>query len=307
MPNYTAYGLTIASDMALPALRPCDAATADITMAEGLIPEGAGGPVKFRNWEAGPDEILTVYYDVCRVWIHSGDTIIYERMEGVDDTQIVSVLLGTSLAAALMQRRMLPIHSCAVLTDKGVVMVMGPSGAGKSTTLGGLLEFGLPMLADDVTGIRLDDSGHPIAIPAFPAIRLWEDSLTSLGHTSDGLPQVRSDMAKYYLGAENFHDQPEPVRAMIYLNPSLDEDLHISEVKPELRVPTLSRFIFRKNFLDGMGARRFAFETVAGMVDRITMLEVRRPKSGMQPALLAKEALQFLAETEAKATQVDAS
>ena len=295
---YSAYGLAIRSDIDLPALAKIDETTPDITIAAGSIPAGAGGENKFRNWEAEPGRFLSTFFGVGRILVTGGDTIIYDRNEAADDTQVVSIVLGTALAAAMMQRKLLPIHSCSVLTDKGAVLVMGRSGAGKSTMLGGLLALGLPMLADDVTGLELDADGRPIAIPGFPAMRLWEDSLNNLGHQSDGLSQVRSDMRKYYLPVSSFHGQPEPIRAIVHLTASNEAGARFASIDSRERVESLSRFIFRKNFIDGMGMRRFAFERVAKTTSQVTMLRVTRPAKAIEPSVLAKQMLDQLALVE---------
>lgn len=288
MPTYSAYGLVIRSDIPLPALAEVDARGFDIDITAAAIPLNSGGENKFRNWEAEPNRFLSHFFNVGRILVTDGNAIAYDREGGVDDSQIISLLLGTGLAAAMMQRRMLPIHSCAVLTDKGVVMVMGRSGAGKSTMLGGLLELGLPMLADDVTGLDIGADGRPMAIAGFPAMRLWEDSLTKLGQKSDGLPKVRNDLNKYYLPVANFHPDPEPIRCIVHLTASNEAETRIEEIDPARRLEVLSRFIFRKNFIDGLGLRRFAFERVAHTVNNVRMLRVTRPAADVKPQQLAR-------------------
>lgn len=303
MPTYKAYGLTINSDITLPALEqlaaPDATSAADIVFEEGRVPVGAGGANKFRNWEAGPGRFMSHFFEVGRFLVTDGNSVLYHRETSADDTQIVSVLLGTCLGAALMQRRILPIHSCCVLTDKGAVLVMGRSGAGKSTTLGGLLELGLPMMADDVTGLTISDSGVPMAIPAFPSIRLWQDSLKTLGHTPQGLAKVRSDMEKFYLPSGTFHDRPEPIRGIAYISASNASELSCEGIAPAHKVESLSRFIFRKNFIDGMEMRRFAFQTVADAVNELPMVRIVRPAQAVPPRKIAETILRSLELIEA--------
>ncbi|MXO90815.1 hypothetical protein [Pontixanthobacter aquaemixtae] len=298
MPIYSAYGLAIRSDIDLPALTEIDADTIDIEIRGETIPEDAGGKTKFRNWEAESGRFLSHFHNVGRILVTGGDTILYDREAGADDTQIVSILLGTSLAAALMQRELVPIHSCSVMTDKGAVLVMGRSGAGKSTMLGGLLELGLPMIADDVTGLDIADDGTPIAIPGFPAMRLWQDSLERLGRSSEGLAQVRSDMAKYYLPVPAFHNHEEPIRAIIHITGSNKAAVEIEPIAPANKVEMLSRYIFRKSFIDGMGLRPLAFGRVAATVDKVTMLSITRPAHAVKPRNLAQQMLDEIGKAE---------
>ncbi|MDN3644826.1 hypothetical protein QWY75_01250 [Pontixanthobacter aestiaquae] len=296
---YSAYGLAIKSDIELPALAHIEPTEPDITIAAATIPADAGGKTKFRNWEAEPERFLSSFFGIGRFLITGGDTIHYDRDAGADDTQIISIILGTALAAAMMQRRILPIHSCSVMTDQGAVLVMGRSGAGKSTMLGGLLALDLPMLADDVTGLDFDNNGQPVAIPGFPAMRLWEDSLTKLGHSTDGLPQVRSDIRKYYVPVENFHTTRARIRAIVHLTVSNETNVRIEPLGDAERVECLSRFIFRKKFIDGMGMRRFAFEQVAKTVNQVPLLRVTRPAVAVEPKRLAQQMLDHIATAEA--------
>ena len=302
MPVYSAYGLAIRSDLELPALATIDSDAIDITISAGSIASDAGGSNKFRNWEAEPGRFLSHFFNVGRILVTGGDTILYERDDATDDSQIVSILLGTGLAAAMMQRKLLPIHACSVLTDRGAVLVMGRSGAGKSTTLGGLLKLGLPMLADDVTGLALDPEGRPIAVPGFPAMRLWQDSLDHLGESSEGLVHVRSDMQKYYLPIANFHAEPAPIRSIIHLTTSNETALKINPIDPMHSVEVLSRFIFRKNFIEGMNLRPFAFKQVTRTVDQAIMLRVTRPITPIAPRELAQMIIERLDTIEAVAT-----
>jgi len=46
------------------------------------------------------------------------------------------------------------------------------------------------MLADGVTEIVLDANGCPLALPAYPQIRLWTDSATALRKSIEGLERV---------------------------------------------------------------------------------------------------------------------
>nr|WP_161593755.1 hypothetical protein [Parerythrobacter lutipelagi] len=303
MPTYRIYGFILDSDIALPALPQVERSDADVTICAGDVPETAGLQTSFRNWEAEPGRFFAIFHETGRFLVTGGNTIRYHRFDTADDSQVVSVLLGTCMAALLMQRRIVPIHSCSVLTDKGAVLVMGMSGAGKSTMLGGLLSLGLPMMADDVTGLVLAGTGAPTAVPAFPATRLWKDSLDYLGHDSTDLPRVRSDMAKYYRSVPQFHDRPEPIRAITYLQASNRPDPQMGLLEPEKRVECVSRFIHRKNFIDGMQLRRWAFETVTKTVRHVPIFHLLRPSHRVEPSELAQMILHGIDQNETVATE----
>ena len=293
MPDYRAYGFSISSDLELPALQSAQTG-ADVTIRAGTVSaEGIGG-MQFRNWEAMPGAFRIHFPEAGRVAVNSGREIIYDRRAGADDSQIASVLLGTGLAVVMMQRRRLPLHSCAVATPDGALLVMGKSGAGKSTMLTGLLELGFPMIADDLTGIDIAEDGAAMAVPGFPAVRLWPDSLALAGTSVQGLASVRSDIAKFYLPVPRFCDSPVPIRAIAYLSAHNGEDVRIRQMPAPHRIEALSRFIFRKNFLKGLGLQRFAFDTVAATVRRAELFEIHRPTNAVSPRKMAQRLIAAL-------------
>ena len=301
MPRYRLYGFTLQSDIALLALPQIvggDPADADVEISAGPVPETVHMATSFRNWEAEPGCFLSTFHETGRFLVSDGRHIRYDRFDGADDSQVVSILLGTCMAALLMQRRILPVHSCSVRTERGAILVMGMSGAGKSTMLGGLLDLGLPMMADDVTGLIFDTDGRPTALPAFPATRLWADSLRRLGHDTEGLPRVRTDMAKYYRAIDYFHPDPVPIRAIVYLQPTNLEQAAFTELDPAKRVECLSRFVHRKNFLAGMELQRWAFQAAVETVRQVPMFHLMRPAHWVEPRELAEQVLGAIAQAE---------
>lgn len=298
MPNYKVYGVVVASDLPLPVLPLAEDGEPDVVIAAGPVPETEGLRTQFRNWEAEPARFIATFHETGRFLVSGGNCITYQRFDHADDSQVVSVLLGTCMAALLMQRRILPLHSCSVHTEGGAVLVMGVSGAGKSTTLGGLMALGLPMMADDVTGIVVREDGAPIAVPAFPATRLWQDSLEKLGHGTAGLPRVRTDLAKFYRSVEGFHPEAAPIRAIVYLKATNASGHMFQPIEPARRVECVSRFVHRKNFLDGMGLRRWGFESAVAIVREVPLYELARPSGWVEPVDLARALLDGIAAGE---------
>jgi hypothetical protein len=67
------------------------------------------------------------------------------------------------------------------------------------------------------------------------------------------------------------------------------------------QVATLSKFIFRKNFIDGMGLRKPAFERIAQMANQVRLFEVRRPPIAIPPSAVAQAMLDCLRESDCPA------
>lgn len=285
---YSHYGFNLRSDLALPHLIPSDpAAPVDAEVRLGPIAaDRLGEALHFRNWRAEPGEILFHAFGICRLLIAGGRSILVERAPGATDAALVSIILGTGISALLMQRGILPMHACSIASDTGAILVIGRSGAGKSTLLGGLMAAGCTMLADDVTGVTIGDAGAT-AIPAFPAMRLWTDSLSLLGKDADEKVQVREDIEKYYVGADRFRGDPMPVRAVVLLQGHNGAAITSRPVAMANRVEALARYVHRKNFLRGLGLQRWSFDAVVRLAQTVDMVAIGRPALGATPASMA--------------------
>ncbi len=289
MPHYRAYGIEFTSELELPLFPEGAGTEPGASISLGPVDDNPGeGGFRFRNWYATPDRLLFDARGIGRMLVAEGRSIRVDRAPGATENDIASIVLGTGVATLLMQRRMLPLHACAIATPAGAVLTIGRSGAGKSTLLAGFLDAGYAMLADDVTGLTFDADGTPVAHPCRPAIRLWDHSLALLGRTAEGLEPVREGLAKYLLPVERFHGDPMPIRAIVYLS---DRNVEAPTFKPLEhlhRVECLSRFIFRKNFLRGLHLQRFAFDAMVALARRVEMMAVSRPGGSVDPLLLAR-------------------
>lgn len=285
---YSHYGFNLRSDIVLPHLLPGNpAAPVDANVRLGPIAASRlDEGLHFRNWRAETGEILFHAFGICRLLIAGGRAVTVERAPGATDAALVSIILGTGMSALLMQRGILPMHACSIASDTGAILVIGRSGAGKSTLLGGLMAAGCTMLADDVTGVTIDAAGAT-AIPAFPAMRLWSDSLSLLGRDDDDKVQVREDIEKYYIGVDRFRADPMPVRAVVLLQGHNGAAITSRPVAMANRVEALARYVHRKNFLRGLGLQRWGFDAVVRLAQSVDMVAIGRPVLGATPASMA--------------------
>ena len=73
------------------------------------------------------------------------------------------------------------LHATSVLTSAGLCAFVGPSGAGKSTLAAAFQLAGYPVLSDDCLVVR-EENEQIVATPAYPGVRLWEDTIEALRH-----------------------------------------------------------------------------------------------------------------------------
>lgn len=303
MPDYSVYGLKIASDITLPPLAAAGdgPAPADVTIRHGKIGDPPAGGVAFRTWHALPARFHIVIGPGCRMDVTGGKTITIEGADAVPPERLVSMILGSGMAALLMQRGIVPLHACSIAIDGGALVVMGRSGAGWICLLATLLQQGYPMVSDDVLGLRLAETCRVMALPAFPAVRLWQDSLAMLGHSADGLARVQPGMAKHYLPIAATVAGPLPVRAIVQLTNTNAAEPELREVPPSNRTECLSRYIFRKRFMAGMQLRALGFSVATRLATSVPFLRLARPATGSTPRAVADLLLDRLAALKAEA------
>ena len=181
--DYRAYGLWVRSPIPLPFV-PAPVPPArepEVTVRVGATAKALPAPADERGlWEAAPGAFLMNVPGVVRCLVTGGRDILVEP-HGGSDHDVSIFLTGLMFSALLQQRGVITFHASAIETDSGAVLFAGRSGSGKSSLLAALVERGYPMLADDVAGVVLDAGGHPMALSAFPQMRLWADVLDKLG------------------------------------------------------------------------------------------------------------------------------
>ena len=110
------------------------------------------------------------------------------------------------------------LHATTVQTPLGVCAFIGPTGVGKSTLAASFLFAGYSVLSDDCLGLQ-EDSQRILAIPAYPGLRLWDDSLEAVcKHHHPSIPVAHyTSKRRPVLGNSpaSFPTAPQPV-ARIY-------------------------------------------------------------------------------------------
>ena len=216
----TAYGLHVRSPIALPfAPRPGRPAGApDVVVRFDPTPAALPAPARVRKkvgiqWEAASGAFLMNVDGAARYLVSDGRDILVELCGG-SDSEIVGSLTGQVFAALLQQRGVMTFHASAIETRAGAVLFAGHSGAGKSSLIAALIERGYTMLADDVTGVVLDPSGRPEARAAFPATRLWADTVHTLDWHGRTRGRVHETLEKYLVPVERFCTSPRVARRL---------------------------------------------------------------------------------------------
>jgi hypothetical protein len=132
---------------------------------------------------------------------------------------LATYFLGPVMGFILRRRHRTSLHSSAVEIRGCAVAFSGDAGAGKSTTAGAMALRGFPVLAEDVVALQ-EANGKFLAMPGYPRVCLWPDSVEKLLGRAEALPRLTEAWDKRYLPLDGkqgkFSAEPLPL-GLIYL------------------------------------------------------------------------------------------
>lgn len=202
--RYSAFALTIDSEIELPGLPPGDGET-DVVIRLGDV-----SPACRR---ATNEQVFAIRPGVAKFLVLLGKEIVIEPVPGGDPALLRITLLGRIMAYLLRQRGWLPLHASGVVIGTCGALFLGPSGAGKSTTAAAFHARGHLVIADDVGAVSV--AGRNCLVrPASSHIRLLEDARVVLQHM-ESEHRLHVDKYRFDIGGESLRT-PFPL-ARIYL------------------------------------------------------------------------------------------
>jgi hypothetical protein len=217
--SYAAFGLRIASQIALPELADAegDEAAPDLVIAMGPVARSLAGARHVEPPVQIDGETFLLDLPPARYLVENGRRITIDPAPGAAEGDIRVWLLGSVMGVVCHQRGLLPLHANAIQIGAAAAAFAGPSGAGKSTLAAWFQERGRSVLCDDVCVISFGADGEPMAWAGVPRIKLWRDALAALGRTPDGLDRVALHHEKYNLPIRHA-GSPRPLRlARLYV------------------------------------------------------------------------------------------
>ncbi len=225
---YAVYGLSVASEVALPELTPIAACSPDVSIEIGHVPEFLENTKKDYGWISyGNSSCLIKVEDIARYMVSHGRRITVDRRldrarepgVGAALPDLRTFLLGSAFAAILHQRGSLPLHVSAVQSDTGVWAFSGDSGAGKSTIAAWLKEkYDWKLVSDDVSVIHAS-RGKCVLHSGPRKLKLWDDALERLNYQPHQLVQDLTKTSKFQVYLEdNAMPMPTVLKAIIVLD-----------------------------------------------------------------------------------------
>jgi hypothetical protein len=257
--SYRAYGLNILSQLPVIGFEPVSFEAADINIHQGTVPEKLNNIISQGVlYQSNESEFLLHMENVAAYYVRNGNEIIVQQTCHATVGEISAFLTGTSFGALLHQRKLLPLHACTVIFKDKCLVFAGISGSGKTTLAAAIIKAGGMLVADDISVI--DFSGeNPSVCPAFPTIKIWEDSLKHLGMSSEGLEPVRGELRKYYLPICKFNHTSTSISHIFILNTHNRPEVNLKSVQgvDKFRVLKKHTYLFRGIFKTGLAKNHF--------------------------------------------------
>jgi hypothetical protein len=279
--TYHLFGLLVKSELPLPELI-TGSFPPNVFIKFGRIAEQIELPsisgICYKNFT---DKFLLRVDGVACFLVEDGTNITIDRTEGGSDDEIRLFLLGSAFGALIHQRGILPLHGSAVVINNQAIIFSGISGAGKSTLAAGFMKRGHMLLTDDICVITLDAEDKPIAHPGYPQMKLWSDSLESLGHQTLTLRKIRGNIKKYALPIRpEFHNSPLPVKSIYVISAINSESVTLKVLSGIEKFNAVNDNTYRLNFLKGGGnpVAHFSHIEAISRQCRVSLLE--RPSKG---------------------------
>lgn len=277
---YSAFGLTIESEIPLPELTPIlgDRKPIDITI---LIDSSFTEMIELEPYDFVVEKnVVTVNMPDAGVFrIQNGDQIIISPNKGADEDLIRIYVLGTCIGALLFQRSMYPLHGSAIAINGKAYAFVGHSGAGKSTLASAFIRRGYSLLSDDIITVTRDSLDQmTLVIPAYPQQKLWQQSLDAFGVNNEELRSIYGRENKFCLPIEaDFCSNVLPLGGIFELVITESDQVSIVPVHKLARLDLLFQHTYRQFLVQKLGLTRWHFTKSALLAEELPIYQVQRP------------------------------
>ncbi|HTB93754.1 MAG TPA: hypothetical protein VK728_13055 [Candidatus Sulfotelmatobacter sp.] len=140
---------------------------------------------------------------------------------------MATYFLGPVMGFVLRRRNITCLHASAVEMRGRAVCFCGDAGYGKSTTAAAMALRGHPVLAEDIVALE-ESGGEFLALPGYPRVCLWPESVSMLLGQADALPQITPAWEKHYLELDGtrakFSQEKLPIGVVYLIAPRSGEE-----------------------------------------------------------------------------------
>lgn len=322
--RYRVYGLGIATRLSIAGLepQPSHEDAPDLYLETGKVPKWASDatnlPSKIlshlpETYAADPSFILTEYGNAqCYQLGYSDGTCFVVDGEArkvwgsfqppLTNEDLATYFLGPVMGFILRKRHRTSLHASAVEFQGQVLAFSGDAGAGKSTTAAALALRGFTVVSEDILPLQEVD-GKFLAVPGYPRVCLWPDSVEKLLGGAEALPLLTETWEKRYLALDGkrgkFAPGPLPLGIIYLFAERTDQpDVpRIEAVSPREALLELVKNTYMNWLLD-REQRAIEFDVLSRLVGRIPVRRITAHTDGEKIAalcaLIAEDAAKVL-------------
>ena len=260
-----------------------------------------------HHWRNEEEVVLSLAQVGSRYWLRFPDLadfllqpdlrhILVAQNAAADDNTLEHLLVDQVLPRYLAHCAQLLVHASAVTISGRHALFIGPSGWGKSTLAGLLQQCGHTVHSDDCVQVHTTNGRH-VALPTYPSLRLFSDSLEALYPDEQDTSPVSSYSEKLRvplsvpLGAQ----YAPSVDALYLLGNPADgfETVQICPSSPAQTCQALIGHSFRLDLSDRNGnAEHFA--RCAAVVNAVPAFRLDYPRDFSQSLALVEAITQHL-------------
>jgi hypothetical protein len=222
--------------------------------------------------------VRIVYEDGTEFWLDRKREHVWVTWPVASSLEYAATyLLGPVLGQVLRLRRVTCLHASAVALEGHSVAFVGATGAGKSTTAAAFARQGFGIQSDDIVALAERD-GTFRAMPAYPYLCLWPESVKMLYDSPEALPRIIPGDEKRLLalGKEGtrFESRPLPLGAIYLLGDRrLDPAPYVETVRAQVALVQLLADTHANKILD-RELRGQEFEVLSRLVEKVPIRRV---------------------------------
>jgi hypothetical protein len=196
---FTAFGLTIESQIPLPELPPAGVgAQAQVKICLGQVPKTLPDSLIKNPWyEVSRNAYLLRVEGIAEYYVQNGETVTIAPAGETPPEDIRIFLLTSVMAQLLHQRHMFVLHGSAVMFQGKAVLFLGPAMAGKTSLALQLYQQGYPFLIDELS-VAVMENGKMMLLPGIARLAVWQDTLEKAGHDPAAFTAIRRGISKYH-------------------------------------------------------------------------------------------------------------
>ena len=273
---HRSYGLNIHSALPLPEL-PSGEGRADVFIRPGQVSSAPPPAAEAERCLHASSERAVLFWEEAGFFeVNDGREIMFQAAPAASDYILRIYLLGSLWGILLHQRGLLVLHASVVSRDGQAMAFLGHKGAGKSTTAAILHQRGFQILSDDLLVLDFQTPEHPRVIPGIPEVKLWPDSVQSLGLMAEDLPRLRPELSKRVLQSGRVGEAEAPVlRSVVLLDAG--PAVALERLTPLCSCKELIAHSYALRFLGQSGINRAHFQHCSQLAASLPVYRLTRP------------------------------